>query len=260
MNRKSEEKLIKLAFGDVNPDEARRIEAEAANDPDAARVLSSYREISSGLRGCAEVPANQLSKERLREAILAQGLAPKRTSAFPTWLWMPGLAAAAAFAFVAFRPHAQSTNPSVVASLTHESTSEFAAPDLGKGLDFGTSNVVTKSDLPTVTAKSPSVQTVAMAETHKKPHRFRHQANRKVSESSALKGLVAAIVDQGENAATLSSAPKAAGGAMPDSALKADAQKPAEPTSIVLIDDQKDAQTGAQRATEVSSRNVIVGG
>ena len=53
---KFDDKLAQLAFGDLSPEEARRIEAQANADPEAARMLDTYRSMKAGLRDLAEAP------------------------------------------------------------------------------------------------------------------------------------------------------------------------------------------------------------
>ena len=64
-----------LAFGDLTESEAAQVRAMADQDPEAAQVLRAYESMRSDLRSMSDsVPADQLSKERLQDAILKRGL------------------------------------------------------------------------------------------------------------------------------------------------------------------------------------------
>lgn len=111
MNSHHEEKLLNCAFGDISPEEAMRIEAEAARNPELRQRLDDYQSMRAGLRSLGDhVPEHQLSNERLRDAILARGLSTTAGASSPTgpkwWqiAWMPVAAAAiAAVVFMAKR-------------------------------------------------------------------------------------------------------------------------------------------------------------
>ena len=116
MNGKFEDKLAQLAFGDLSPDEAARIEAQAKNDPEALHALNTYVGMRAELRDLKDVPQDQLSKERLRDAILAQGLKPgaEKKSRPWAWAWMPLATGALVFALMISRgPTPSSGEPSV---------------------------------------------------------------------------------------------------------------------------------------------------
>jgi len=101
MNRKFEDKLVRLAFGETNPRESSALERKVQSDPEAARALEAYQSLKIGLNLLTDVPPDQLSKERLQNAILGQGLRPLPAEN-PTrwgWAWMPATATAAALAF-----------------------------------------------------------------------------------------------------------------------------------------------------------------
>jgi hypothetical protein len=105
MNRKFEDKLVRLAFGETNPRESSALERKVQSDPEAARKLEEYQSLKIGLNLLTDVPPDQLSKERLRNAILGQGLKPLPVEN-PTrwgWAWMPATAFALAFAWIGVR-------------------------------------------------------------------------------------------------------------------------------------------------------------
>jgi len=127
MNGKFEEKLARLAFGDLTPEEAERMEGKVQSNAKAAQALTEFRQIRAGLRDLAEVPEHQLSNERLRQAILARGLEPepikeRRAGRDFGWLWMPVAAAILGVAIMNVKPRAAAhtaeivMNPSLVKS------------------------------------------------------------------------------------------------------------------------------------------------
>lgn len=105
MKRKNEEQLIELAFGDITAGEAERLRQEISADPKASETLRTYEELRSSIGDLKDVPEMQLSRERLRHAILAGGLKESRKWNLQ-WLGAPVAIAAVAFAFtlVARRP------------------------------------------------------------------------------------------------------------------------------------------------------------
>ena len=50
MNGKFEEKLARLAFGDLTPEEAERMEGKVQSNAKAAQALTEFRQIRAGLR------------------------------------------------------------------------------------------------------------------------------------------------------------------------------------------------------------------
>jgi len=107
MNGKFEEKLVRHAFGEVTPKEASALEEQAKVDPEATKLLSDFRQVRDDLRLLCDVPPDQLSKERLRDAILGQGLKPEPLREAPRWgwTWMPITAFAIVFGWLTFRQH-----------------------------------------------------------------------------------------------------------------------------------------------------------
>src|ERR1041384_7714142 len=98
MKRKNEENLIRLAFGDVDPREAERAKKLLVEDAEATKLFAGYEEIREGLKQL-HTPEHQLSTERLREAILRDGLKKEKPSA-SGWRWTLAPVAVAAAALV----------------------------------------------------------------------------------------------------------------------------------------------------------------
>ncbi|RYG39508.1 hypothetical protein EON81_00715 [bacterium] len=112
-----EDRLVRFAFGDVNEQEQTEIEALIARDPDARRTVDQYAAMRSDFGRLREVPEDQMSRERLRDAILARGL---KSEAEPEksrwgWMWMPVAACTLAFAYMMMpRPVASPVEPMIV--------------------------------------------------------------------------------------------------------------------------------------------------
>jgi hypothetical protein len=258
MNRKFEDNLLRLAFEEISPEEAAELEREARQDPDALLALTQYRSLRAGLKDLAEIPAEQLSKERLRDAILARGLehkkAPQRGIG---WAWMPLTAAALAVVFMNFRPHAP-VDPRVMASRT---PNLFQIPRI----DVPITTVNHDAALATLTVPK---QNFAMNEpSHGRlltagisRHQTRHSIHRQM-DAQVLEpedgGAFPDIDMSPEPAAATKDTLAASSASQPMNAPMASTPPPA----IVLIDGEKDGTTGASKATEVDSgRNVVVGG
>ena len=78
MNRRLEDEIAKMAFGDMDPRRTAEIERLAETDPEVRKALSQYRAMREGLQAMAPSVEHQLSSERLRDEILRRGLSPKR--------------------------------------------------------------------------------------------------------------------------------------------------------------------------------------
>ncbi len=120
MKKRLEDQLLELAF-DPRQDS---IPAEIEADPAAHMRLNEYRTMKSALGQLRDIPEHQLSTERLREALLHQGL--KRRFQFPWQLTAYGSVACAVvvcafFTSKVFRPVQQtpsSASPRNVVDVT----------------------------------------------------------------------------------------------------------------------------------------------
>lgn len=250
MNRKFEDELLKLAFEETTPEQAMVMELAAQQDPEAAQALSQYRQMRLGLRELAEVPADQLSKERLREAILTRGLKPRRGFNLG-WVAMPAMAAALAVVFLAYRPHpavtpqvvaSRGVNPFRMATITPPSPLAMVTPT--HDIDSNPAKTV---------APRPSAATM-VALRHVVRHHGKHVPE--ALDAKVKDGIFDPEFD-GSRFAMIASVSHSEN-VLPSPSVSA--AVPA-PNPIVLIDSQKDGNTGAARATEVdSSSNVVVGG
>ena len=260
MKRKHEDRLARLAFGDVSPAETFELEQLAAQDPEIARTLNEYRSIREGLRELADVPAHQLSNERLKEAILGQGLRAKPHSTLDlSWLWMSGVACAAvAFLFVGLSRH-RAVEPQVLIDPGKMEMNGDVA--LNKSFDHPFEHVA----VPSVRVDRSATKTVALNKGSLTAHRSRHhRASGGYFEAELITGILSDPMED----ATAVPVPTASG-PMPDTSTDVGSEATAklQPVDdkpdggVVVIESDKDPNTGTQKATELgSTTNVVFGG
>ncbi len=228
MKRKLEDQLIRLSFGDLSKEEADRIRAEVRGDAEATRMLDELQGLKSDLRSLKDVPPDQLSTERLRHAILNQGLKPKKTMGpIVGWLWAPATVMLLVFSVSLMRlrlseprlPHvgginapAPRHNPVVTPSQGTQSTGDAAAQDDESFVDDSS------SDYRPVARAHPSSSRIKRIE-------------------GAIQSGIPDKTDPGDDVAMTPSSP------------------------LVLIATDSDNDTGAKRATEVDSpTDVLISG
>lgn len=100
MIRNRTDKLVEAAFGDRDRADLGTLSAEEI------RELAQLEELRATLPRLNKIPEPQISTERLRDAILAQGLKPQPTRSSNSWMWTPAAAFAMAFAIFFLRPKA----------------------------------------------------------------------------------------------------------------------------------------------------------
>jgi len=280
MNRKTEDQLVRLAFGDLTPEEAARLQAEAEGHPDSARALDTYRRMKSELRSLADVPEDQLSKERLREAILARGLREHPAKRSFSWLWLPAAAAALAFGVTFMKGRAMHPTGPTVALMGNEVVK--SPGDLGTSDPFkfkphkpvedstyveGTFEEDPNAGTSTDVAPGPRLASnmsrsrggrsdsdlVDFLKSFNGPGVANASDPEKSSAPGASSGSVGGL-DRNDTRETHSEPINTFAHPM---AADASGTKPA----IILIEPEKDNNTGARKATEVeSASNVLVGG
>ncbi|MGV3614914.1 MAG: anti-sigma factor family protein [Fimbriimonas sp.] len=261
MNGKFEERLARLAFGDVTPEEARGLEREAQGNPEAARILNEFRDMRAGLRDLgADVPPDQLSKERLRDAILGQGLrpAPVPVASNRGWLWMPVLAGALAFGIFTFRGGSGEKAPMVVMD-------DSRGPSFVAQLPEPTPTLSLPTDVPEVRAASsretpakPVLKVASQPTPVPKQTRRRNRPRKPIVIDSARYAF-----DVRPNEVTGGDLEQKGEPSEVPETPKTDPTPVAMTASapIVLIDSGKNSETGASTATEVgTASNVLVGG
>lgn len=272
MRKRFEEELSKLAFGDVNAEEARRLEMQTLSDPEASQTFQTYCRMKEELRSLAEdVPADQLSKERLREAILNRGMKEQapRVASKPTWIWMPAMAAVLAFGVVFVKGQLSlggKPNTAVVANVDETKLPEFnvkapVAPD----------PVVANNNRKTnlVVAKEP-VRVAANVGRPSRSERYNDDITDRNKASAEIPAGAATLAEASHPPVDPTKTVSFDNGAMSETVSR-DLAKPmvvapgASPSTpkptMVLIQSETDADTGTLKAKEVSSTaNVVVGG
>lgn len=248
MKRKNEEQLIELAFGDLNAAEAERLRHEIASDPKACETLRTYEDLRSSLGGLRNVPEMQMSRERLRDAILAGGLKESRRWNLQ-WLGAPVAIAAVAFAFtmVARRPSLPLPSGGGMVA-----TQGFEEAEI-RGFDA----TIERISPPTMFG-NPDLGTVRFNVQPTRPSEIRVASVQRpkvkvISEETTL-GSGAGIA-----APELSAPTVLAASALPDATL--DTMSVAEDTEVIVLTTETNRDTGAQRATTMeSANNVLIGG
>jgi hypothetical protein len=264
MNRKREEELMQLAFGDLRREENGQLQAEISTDPEAAKAFSSYRDMCDGLKALRDVPEMQLSTERLRDAILSGGLQPRPVSRWNfNWLATPIAVGACAFVIVLAvrKPHTIPMPSGTVAMDTPSVDGSNPKKDWLGVTDFGANDDVSPKT-------APQAATISHDVTEQTP-RMRHHVLRKNNGSMMVAALTTTPNPGLAKALSMPTFGNInANTSMTFAAKTADATRGAQAeqnspkgNEIVMIDAQPDAETGAARATEVkSSSNVVIGG
>ena len=247
MNKRLEEKLAMLAFGDMSSEEMTRLEHEVMGDPEAMRALQDYRGMRSGLKALGDIPEHQLSSERLRHAVLNRGLQPKSRPQLG-WLWMPAMTAVVFFSvFMARKSHnaplpfppsgAVAVGPSNNDLITESHPEEAFALATASG------------EILSVEQPASKLRTASRSVMPRRHHTERYRLD--ASDDSGLP-------DLGDDLGFDSTLGGGTGAFK--STKEASVPQPSG-APIVLIDGSKDKSTGAQKATEVeSASNVVVGG
>ncbi|MCO5297856.1 MAG: hypothetical protein M9921_13480 [Fimbriimonadaceae bacterium] len=270
MNKRLDDQIAQVAFGDVDAELATRIERLAQTDPEVRASLETYRAMRAGLREMSPAMDHQLSSDRLREEILRRGL-EKRSGRFDwRWLFVPA-AALGAYAFMALA--LRSAPPAAPVLVASTSGASKSTPEI---------------DLPRWTAPAPNPEGMHV-ESAPEPKKTssptlvaeKKSAPRPVRESVVRADRTAekiAMKDEGPRvlaASTMAPAPAGGGGfgggadkpspfdtgtALSEAAAPAAIESSRPEEGIVVIQPVRDAATGAYRATEVASpSNVLIG-
>lgn len=253
MKRKNEELLIELAFGDLDPAEADRLRTELAGDPTQQATLRSYEELRASLGGLREVPEMQMSRERLRDAILAGGLRESRRSERWTWLGAPVAIAAVAFAFTMMVRQPSVPLPSGVAMTAGASEDSVLSmdPTMTRNQDT-VAGLFGNEELRPMTFSEPVAEAPKIVAPVEKPIRVARSEPKQTRVESAP-----ATVETGPATASFASA---AAPPTPDAGMMT-AGAVEESSEIIVLTSETNLDTGAQRATSMeSSSNVVIGG
>jgi hypothetical protein len=260
MKRSQQDELIQLAFGELKKDRADQLRAKMSADESA--FVMDFEEIRKDLKRLP-VPEHQLSTERLRDAILSQGLHPKRQA--PLWLrfaWVPA-AAVAAIAFAQVMSLGQGHTPNAAQEPVAMSVSP-ADETTGAHLDSAVDAVRTGIDgiLRPAESGQPAMSMASSAKTIRRSARnesVRNLTSRGSSETSTVEPSASTALLMA-NAIT-AAAPVETG---ESDAMPATFAAPAttqEKPGVIMIGTEKDAVTGANKASEVTSTgNVGISG
>lgn len=266
MNQRDYDLIVRAAFGESERGEEAFVEEMLRRDPEAKALFEEFSSLQGGLRDLDDVPACQLSTERLRQAILDQGVKPLRRAPFRAF-WGVGLATAACLALtlVIFR---QQT----------ESKAELEAYKISAGKTLNEPLArVQETPSPVDDAVSPDAYAVDMAppvvpdvesvmesgasaavKQPRKAHR-RESVSMMTSGSGSSKDKVPAARDM-----TLADTAKSKASEYPSNqvpmtdAAKFDAAVPEGP--VVFVQPQTDPQTGASLAVETNHASDFVFG
>lgn len=279
MRKKIEEELAKLAFGDLDADTARRLELQTQADPEATKTFESYCRMKNELRSlCTDVPDDQLSKDRLREAILTRGLKEHKPVSRLSWLWMPAAAAVLAFSFVALKGRIP-TGGSSVGPMVMDYTSGQLPNTEGIGVvrpGAGDAVASNPARMKVVVDKEPAKVAMNTERPLRDRRSFYEQPGDRGADGSARMMAATAPIDfekgdsplvSQESYSKLVSFDSSARSESSEEKKQSEARDQARPASvasqpkIVLITSETDANTGTMKATEVeSTANVLVGG
>jgi len=277
--------LFGYAFGELSDAEIAKIESELMLDDAFQSEANLLKDLKSDLKSFEEIPEMQFSTERLRDAILGQGLKPKKVA--PQWLsWVSAPMALASVVLLAFvftggvnRMLGRQQNPVYVSAGSSQSATSLSGPMVAVNEStFSLQSKATGSQVSSSANQTPKSEDEKMQGGRKGNRRMNPRNER-------AKGLVAAIdtssrpslarpasqsarsmrnmgVPVGVNNevagnVSLSDTVPEQGSASIISAAKAEVA----PTEIVILNSERDAGTGAAIATEVKNpTNVVIGG
>lgn len=262
MRRKQEDELIKLAFGDEDGDSS-RAQPLIREDEESAKLFAGYEDLRQGLKQLSgAVPDHQLSSERLREAILRRGLKEEKKRGFD---WRVALAPTAVMACAFLITLRLSDDPNVrpegiasISSLTERPGDESIGIEAEPPPIEFTSTDRESARIPS--QPKPSVSVV--------PSPNSTPSERSLDTRELVASNSQARSRTGSNSPAFDSAPLspaeisnlAIDGALPAGAV-AMVDGALDETPLVIIGSDIDDETGAKRATEVSSTsNVLIGG
>jgi len=259
MKRRDEDQLIHLAFGELAADEAARV--EAALTPDSVQLLDGYRSLKNDLKLLNAAPAASIGTERLREAILRQGL--KRKAPLARWglVLAPCLSALLVLAFFSAQSNNGSSTTVVTESGGFDPTMFLPAmrqPALHPETEITNASEAVREDVAFPQAESPKPVTQAFVVSA--PKRIR-----RVHLSPTVDPRLLALDVSHDSSPTEQTSQEPDPSAPPVSATPFAADDPSLATpdgrDIIVVHDAQDRVTGAQQATEVDpTTNVVVGG
>jgi hypothetical protein len=242
MRQKDEDRLLKDVFGELSEKDAQELEHWLRTDAKASRTRQEFAAIRDGLKGLRDIPEPQISAERVRDAILNQGLRPSRRPLMSR-LWVPSasvMLAALGFVYLSGLGSAPEQMPPDAAALA------MAQPVREEA----------KSATP-IARPTPPPRAVAAQPTTPRP-----AAPRRRARAPELYAMASQPVEE-----PVDPAPPAVNSVSEGTPAVERAEMPAAETAaqpeepIVLIAPEVDQNTGAPIATEVqNASNILVGG
>lgn len=254
MKRKNEETLIELAFGDVTPAEADRLRAEIARDADSQATLQAYEELRASIGCLRDIPEMQMSRERLRHAILAGGLKESRKWQW-NWIGAPVAIAAVAFAvtMVVRRPGLPLPSGAGLTAMSADAPAGSSMDPNLERIEAPTASMFGNERLNTVEFDPKPDSNAKPTLVSSEPRSRVARKDREVREAPPVALGAAAPMAA---SATMTSG---AGGAGPEMTLTS--APVTESSEVIVLTTETDRDTGAQRATAMeSSSNVVIGG
>lgn len=255
MKRKNEETLIELAFGDLSPAEADRLRAEIARDAESQATLQAYEDLRASIGRLRDIPEMQMSRERLRHAILAGGLKESRKWQW-NWIGAPVAIAAVAFAvtMVVRRPALPLPGGAGLTAMSADAPIGLTMDPTLERIHAPTASLFGNERLNRVEFDPKSEQSSKPTLVSSKPRSRVVRKDREVREAPPVALGAAAPMA----ASTTMAASSAAAGPGEMTLTSAPIQESSE---VIVLTTETDRDTGAQRATAMeSSSNVVIGG
>lgn len=258
MNYRDED-LIKLAFGELDETEAETLRKELAADAAASSQIGEYNWIKEGLSDLRPVPPMQYSTERLRDAILGEGLNVRKRNPLALILaWTPAGAfgvAAVITGVMLMRTGPESLVPANLQSETSLAQVAMQMDDLHRPLlaerAFRTLDDQVRASTEFKVGFAPVAEETAEPEPKDASPKVRFAAQPTRSAPAVRRETQRTLTPETPAAAPVMEV------AAPETADAATEQAP----PIVMIGSEDDARTGAPIATEVRfDANVVVGG
>ena len=277
--------LFGYAFGELSDAEIAKIESELMLDDALQSEANLLKDLKSDLNSFEEIPEMQFSTERLRDAILGQGLKPKKAA--PQWLsWVSAPMALASVVLLAFvftggvnRMLGRQQNPVYVSAGSSQSATSLSGPMVAVNEStFSLQSKATGSQVSSSAIQTPKSEDEKMQGGSKGNRRLNPRNERAKGLVAALDtssrpslarpasqsarsmrnmGVPGGVHNEVAGNVSLSDTVPEQGSASIISAAKAEVA----PTEIVILNSERDAGTGAAIATEVKNpTNVVIGG
>ena len=277
--------LFGYAFGELSDAEIAKIESELMLDDALQSEANLLKDLKSDLKSFEEIPEMQFSTERLRDAILGQGLKPKKVA--PQWLsWVSAPMALASVVLLAFvftggvnRMLGRQQNPVYVSAGSSQSANSPSGPMVAVNEStFSLQSKATGSQVSSSAIQTPKSEDEKMQGGSKGNRRLNPRNERSKGLVVALDtssrpslarpasqsarnmrnmGVPGGVHNEVAGNVSLGDIVPEQGSASMISAAKAEVA----PTEIVILNSERDAGTGAAIATEVKNpTNVVIGG